>query len=131
MRSLAQVGFRARAPDPRLDAYRATPYNVVQEATRLFVEIAEKGTEDIYEGNNTARSRRTLPTILHGKAAGLLDRINAATQPLDLRVPNANRLEKLTGDRAGQWSVRINDQYRICFRWVDGQAVGVEIVDYH
>jgi proteic killer suppression protein len=95
------------------------------------VEFAEKGTEDIFEGNNTARSRRTLPASLHPKGAGLLDRINAATQPLDLRVPNANRLEKLTGDRAGQWSVRINDQYRICFRWVDGQAVGVEIVDYH
>jgi len=124
-------GFRRSGPRSRLDAYRATHYNVVREATRLFVVIAEKGTEDVFEGNNTARSRRTLPASLHGKAAGLLDRINAATQSLDLRVPNANRLEKLTRDRAGQWSVRINDQYRICFRWVDGQAVGVEIVDYH
>jgi proteic killer suppression protein len=110
----------------------------VQHATLLcgrrhreFVEIADRGTEDIYEGNDTPRARRTLPLNLHQKAAGLLDRVSAATKPMDLRVPNSNRLEKLTGDRAGQWSVRINDKYRICFDWVDGQAANVEIVDYH
>jgi proteic killer suppression protein len=95
------------------------------------LEIADKGAEDIYEGNDTPRARRTLPASLHQKAANLLDRISAATNPSDLRIPNSSRLEKLTGDRAGQWSVRINDQYRVCFRWVDGQAIGVEIVDYH
>ena len=95
------------------------------------MEISHKATEDIYEGNDTPRARRSLPGNLHQKAANLLDRINAATKPLDLRVPNSNRLEKLTGDRAGQWSVRINDQYRICFGWIEGQAVDVEIVDYH
>lgn len=95
------------------------------------MEIADKSTADIYEGNDTPRARRALPVNLHEKAAGLLDRLSAATKPSDLRVPNSNRLEKLTGDRAGQWSVRINDQYRICFAWVDGQAVRVEIVDYH
>ena len=95
------------------------------------MEISDRGTEDIYEGNATPRARRTLPVNLHQQAANLLDRVNAATKPLDLRVPNSNRLEKLTGNRAGQWSVRINDQYRICFSWIDGQAVDVEIVDYH
>ena len=49
----------------------------------------------------------------------------------DLRVPPANRLEKLSGDRAGQYSIRINDQWRICFEWIDGNAYNVEIVDYH
>ena len=49
----------------------------------------------------------------------------------DLRVPPANRLEKLHGDREGQWSIRINDQWRICFDWRDGDAHDVEIVDYH
>ena len=49
----------------------------------------------------------------------------------DLRAPPANRLEKLGGDRAGQWSIRINDQFRICFRWTAGSAEEVEIVDYH
>ena len=49
----------------------------------------------------------------------------------DLRIPPANRLEKLSGDRAGQYSIRINDQWRICFEWIDGDAYNVEIVDYH
>lgn len=49
----------------------------------------------------------------------------------DLRSPPGNRLEKLAGDRSGQYSIRINDQYRICFRWIDGKAHDVEIVDYH
>jgi toxin HigB-1 len=57
--------------------------------------------------------------------------VDAAEQLEDLRVPPGNRLEKLKGDRAGQHSIRINDQWRICFRWRDGNAFEVEIVDYH
>ena len=57
--------------------------------------------------------------------------IDAAEQLEDLRVPPGNRLEKLKGDRAGQHSIRVNDQWRICFRWKDGNAYDVEIVDYH
>lgn len=57
--------------------------------------------------------------------------ISAATRIDDLRVPPGNRLEPLKGDRAGQYSIRINDQWRICFSWVDGAAHDVEIVDYH
>ena len=57
--------------------------------------------------------------------------LDAAEQLGDLRVPPSNHLEKLGGDRRGQYSIRINDQWRICFRWKDGQAHGVEIVDYH
>jgi proteic killer suppression protein len=57
--------------------------------------------------------------------------INNALNLNDLRIPPANRLQKLSGDRAGQWSVRINDQWRICFRWEDGNAYDVEITDYH
>ena len=60
-----------------------------------------------------------------------LDQIDASATIEDLRVPPGNRLEKLKGDRAGQWSIRINDQWRICFRWMDGEASDVEIVDYH
>ena len=60
------------------------------------------------------------PVILHG--AGALT---------DLRLPPGNRLEKLRGDRAGQYSIRINDQYRVCFQWRDGDAYNVEIADYH
>ena len=60
-----------------------------------------------------------------------LDQIEASVAIEDLRAPPGNRLEKLKGDRAGQWSIRINDQWRVCFRWVDGEAWDVEIVDYH
>jgi proteic killer suppression protein len=57
--------------------------------------------------------------------------LNAAASLDDLRVLPGNRLEKLMGDRAGQYSIRINDQWRVCFRWEDGDAFYVEIVDYH
>jgi proteic killer suppression protein len=57
--------------------------------------------------------------------------IDAAMTLEDLRVPPANRLEKLSGDRQGQWRIRINDQWRICFRWSEGAAQDVQIVDYH
>lgn len=57
--------------------------------------------------------------------------LNVATVLEDLRIPPNNRLEALTGDRQGQYSIRINDQYRICFRWLDNHSFDVEIVDYH
>lgn len=59
-----------------------------------------------------------------------LEWLNAARDVADLRIPPGNRLEKLAGDRAGQYSIRINDQWRLCFEWRDGDAWGVEIVDY-
>jgi proteic killer suppression protein len=57
--------------------------------------------------------------------------LDAAASLDDLRVPPGNRLEKLVGDREGQYSIRVNDQYRVCFRWEDGDAYDVEVVDYH
>lgn len=57
--------------------------------------------------------------------------LHRAISVIDLRVPPANRLEKLHGARSGQWSIRINDQWRVCFKWQDGDAFEVEIVDYH
>jgi proteic killer suppression protein len=57
--------------------------------------------------------------------------LDNATELMDLRVPPGNRLEALKGDRAGQYSIRINDQFRVCFRWTDGGADDVEITDYH
>ena len=60
-----------------------------------------------------------------------LTQLNAATRLNDLRLPPSNRLESLKGDRVGQWSIRINDQWRVCFRLEDGDAIDVEIVDYH
>jgi len=60
-----------------------------------------------------------------------LTQLNAATRLNDLRLPPSNRLEPLKGNRLGQWSIRINNQWRICFRFEDGNAIDVEIVDYH
>jgi len=57
--------------------------------------------------------------------------LDAATAIEDLRVPPGNRLEKLRGDRVGQWSIRVNDQWRVCFEWQGGDAYNVELVDYH
>lgn len=74
---------------------------------------------------------RRLPADLHRAALRKLLILDAATSLDDLKVPPANRLEKLLGDRRGQHSIRINDQWRICFRWSSGDAFDVEIVDYH
>jgi toxin HigB-1 len=74
---------------------------------------------------------RRLPADLQRIALRKLLVLDAATSLLDLRVPPANRLEKLSDDRQGQYSIRINDQWRICFRWVGVDAQDVEIVDYH
>ena len=78
----------------------------------------------------TGKSRRLPPEILK-RAVMRLTQLHAATQVEDLRVPPSNRLEALSGDRAGEWSIRINDRWRVCFRFADGHAHGVEIVDYH
>lgn len=75
-------------------------------------------------------SRRLPPEILR-RAVMRLAQLDAATALEDLRQPPSNRLEALAGDRAGQWSIRINDQWRVCFRFERGNAQDVEIVDYH
>jgi len=74
---------------------------------------------------------RRLPAGIHPVAWRKLAQLHAATRLDTLRVPPGNRLEALKGDRAGQYSIRINDQWRICFRWEGGDAYEVEIVDYH
>ena len=79
----------------------------------------------------TAGKSRRVPTEIRKRAAMRLLQLNAATRIEDLRLPPSNRLEQLHGDRAGQWSMRINDQWRVCFRFRDGDAFDVEIVDYH
>lgn len=76
------------------------------------------------------RSRR-LPPEIRTRAAMRLIQLNAATRLEDLRLPPSNRLERLRGGPAGQWSIRINNQWRVCFRFKNGDAFDVEIVDYH
>lgn len=78
----------------------------------------------------TGKSRRLPPGILR-RALMRLTQLHAAMALDDLRMPPSNRLEALSGDRAGQWSIRINDQWRVCFRFEEGHALDVEITDYH
>jgi len=96
----------------------------------MIHSFGEAATEDLYHGRQTARVRRFPHTIL-SIALRKLDVINAARELSDLRVPPGNRLEALKGDREGSYSIRINDQWRIIFRWENGGASDVSIVDYH
>lgn len=79
---------------------------------------------------NTGKSRK-FPSDIIKRAVKRLTQLEAATILDDLRMPPSNRLEALTGNRTGQWSIRINDQWRVCFRSKNGEAFDVEIVDYH
>ena len=83
-------------------------------------------TEAFWNGRNVAQFR-AFASVARRK----LDMVNAAYEIEDLRVSPGNRLEALVGDRAGQWSIRINRQWRVCFEWAEHDAYNVEIVDYH
>jgi toxin HigB-1 len=97
----------------------------------MILTFANQATDDIYNGKNTSEARRLLPRKLWNVACRKLDQIDASVSLDDLRVPPGNRLEALKSDRIGQYSIRINDQYRICFIWKETDADEVEIVDYH
>jgi proteic killer suppression protein len=93
--------------------------------------FADQGTEDVFDGKNTAAARRSCPKSLWSVAYRKLDQLDSAIELADLRIPPGNRLEALKGDRKSQHSIRINEQYRICFKWTDTGPEEVEIVDYH
>ena len=97
----------------------------------MIVSFGNRGTEDVFNGDNTKSARQLCPRDLWGIAARKLDQLDSAARLDDLMVPPGNRLEKLAGDREGQYGIRINDQYRICFKWDDRGPLQVEIVDYH
>lgn len=96
----------------------------------MIRNISSKAAQDIYDGVNSRHARK-LPTELHAKAQRLLDQVNAAVVVEVLKAPPGNRLEKLKGDWEGFWSIRINDQWRVVFRWEAGDALDVDIIDYH
>ena len=93
----------------------------------MIVGFRDRDTERIWSG---VRSRR-LPADIQPIALRKLRMLNNAKVLRDLRVPPGNRLEVLRGERSGQYAIRINDQWRICFRWTEGGPDRVEIVDYH
>lgn len=86
-----------------------------------------KETEKIFNG----KFSKKLPHDIQGRALIKLHSLDIAEDIKDLLIPPSNKLEQLSGDRKGQYLIRINDQYRVCFSWVENNAYDVEIVDYH
>lgn len=93
----------------------------------MIIKFKCKETEKIWQGTVSRR----LPTDIQQVARRKLRMLNNAKQLSDLRIPPSNRLELLKGDRAGEYSIRINDQWRICFKWISGNVDEVIIEDYH
>lgn len=110
-----------------MDQCNLTIINIMFMIFSMIRSFAGPETERFY---TTGKSRR-LPTEIRTRAAMRLMQLNAANRIEDLRLPPSNRLEALKHDRAGQWSIRVNDQWRVCFRFNNGDAWDVEIVDYH
>lgn len=111
-----------RSRENNLDRYKQSVYDCP-----MIASFANKETEKISKGQKT----RLLPPDIVKRALMRLDRIDAASCIDDLRFPPSHHLEKLSGNRDGQWSIRINDQWRVCFLFENGIAHNVEIVDYH
>jgi proteic killer suppression protein len=97
----------------------------------MIRSFKNSATEDIFNGINSKAARNACPQSLWKIAAKKLDQLDSAEALNDLRIPPGNRLESLEGERQGQYSIRINEQYRICFIWTEAAAEEVEITDYH
>jgi len=97
----------------------------------MIVAFRGQGTRDIFNGVNSRAARKTCPESMWKVAARKLDLLDSATTLDELRVPPGNRLEALSGDRKGNHSIRINEQFRVCFQWTEKGPDQVEIVDYH
>ncbi len=97
----------------------------------MIRSFKNSGTEDIFDGKNTKVARKTCPEKLWKIVVRKLDQIDSVTLIAELKIPPGNQLELLSGNRSGQHSIRINDQYRICFIWADTGPDEVEITDYH
>jgi len=96
----------------------------------VIINFTDKTTEDIYNGLDSKPARK-IPMVIWTIAQRKLDMIDAAADLKDLKIPPANRLEKLKGALDGYYSIRINDQYRVIFKWINSGAVNVKITDYH
>ena len=96
----------------------------------MIRNFKSKTAQDIFDGENS-RLARKVPIMLHAKAQRLFDQLNAATILETLKVPPSNRLEKLKGNLKNYWSIRLNKQWRIIFKWKETEAIDVDIVNYH
>jgi proteic killer suppression protein len=96
----------------------------------MIVDFYDKTTEDIFHGNASKHARK-IPNTIWSIACRKLDMLNAAQKIADLKEPSNNRLKQLKGKLKSYYSIRVNDQYRIIFHWIDGNASSVQIIDYH
>jgi toxin HigB-1 len=97
----------------------------------LIKSFFDQGTEDIFDRRGSMEARRTCPKKIWPVVQRKLDQLNAVVSLSSLRLPPGNRLESLKQDRLGQHSIRINDQFRVCFVWTEEGPERVEITDYH
>jgi proteic killer suppression protein len=97
----------------------------------MIASYADLGTEDVFNGKNTSSARKKCPNQIWSVAYRKLDQLDSAVELEDLATPPGNHLKALAGDRKGQHSIRINNQYRICFSWTQSGPLNVEITDYH
>lgn len=97
----------------------------------MILSFHNQGTEDIFNRRATKAARKVCPEALWRVAQRKLDQLNASVSLASLAIPPGNHLEALSRDRHGQHSIRINEQYRLCFQWTDEGAERVEIADYH
>ncbi len=97
----------------------------------MIQSFKNKGTEDIFNGKNTKEARKICPRSLWKIATRKLDQLDSVQTLTELKIPPGNMLEMLKGNRKGEHSVRINDQYRICFKWIEAGPNSIEITDYH
>ena len=97
----------------------------------MIVSFKDKATEDIFNGVNSKLARKICPQTLWRIASRKLDQLDSVQDLEELKVPPGNRLELLSGNRKGSYSIRINEQYRVCFTWKELGPTNVEITDYH
>ena len=125
----AETAARAhRGAVPRGHWHAITQPVIIDTVIRSFADAA---TEDLFDGVDSRRARAACPAALWPVVRRKLTQLNRVRGMRELAVPPGNRLERLHGDREGQHSIRINEKYRLCFRWEEGHADEVEVTDYH
>ena len=97
----------------------------------MIISFKNQATEDIFNGRSSKQARKICPQTIWQIAARKLDQLDSVKSLNELQVPPGNRFELLLGDRKGQYSIRINEQFRICFKWSHSGPLDVEITDYH
>ena len=97
----------------------------------MIVSFKDQATEDIFNGVNSKAARKACPQTLWRITSRKLDQLDSVQLLEELKVPPGNRLEKLTGERRGEFSIRINEQYRVCFMWGKSGPFNVKVADYH